>query len=109
MSQLPAGQNERRQDCIDHENRIDEVAAEVHKHGGWFKVIGGGLGFAFIVLGWFGSSINSKLDAIQATLNKTDIAIENHRGRIENCEKDIKDIQERHKYFDQNGIVKKVR
>ena len=99
---LPTGQNERRQDCVDHEKRIDDIAAEIHKHGGWFKVIGGSLSFAFIVLGWFGSGIDAKLTSIQAMLTDGKVTLMQHQEQIKSMQQDIREIQERHKYLDQN-------
>jgi len=98
---LPQGQNERRRDCVDHEKRIDDIAAEIHKHGGWFKVIGGSMSFAFVVLGWFGSGIDAKLTAIQSMLTKTEVNMMQHSEQIKQCQQDIREIQDRHRFLDQ--------
>jgi hypothetical protein len=97
---------ERRQDCIDHENRIDDMAKETHKFGGWFKVAGSGLMLFASLMGWFGSSINAKLDTIQSLLNRHEVSMAELGGRIKSCEADITEIKTRHQYLDQSGVVK---
>lgn len=100
---------ERRQDCIDHENRIDEIAAELRKHSGWWKLIGAGLVVGVGYLIGFGSTINNKLDNIQSMLSKHEVGMERLDGRIKNCESDILEIKQRHNFLDQNGVIKKVK
>lgn len=103
----PPGIPERRQDCIDHENRIDEIAAELRKHGGWWKLIGAGLVVGVGYLIGFGSTINNKLDNIQAMLSKHEVGMERLDGRIKACETDILEIKQRHNFIDQSSVIKK--
>lgn len=105
----PSISTERRQDCIDHEQRIDKMGAEVHRFNGYFAIIGGSIGIGCMICGWFGSSINNKLDTIQNMLNSHSVVMATLEGRIKSCESDIGEIKARHNYLDQNGIVKRTR
>lgn len=86
-------------ECINDEE-IKEIASETHKYGAWFKVFGSGLGIGFALLMWFGSGINAKLDAIQASLNRADVSLMEHSQRIKVLEEDIREIKERHRTLD---------
>jgi hypothetical protein len=103
------GQPERREECMLHESRIDDIANEIHKHGGWWKLIGGSMGVACTLLGWFGNSINVKLDSIELLLSADKIAIAELKKDVHAIEVRIDNIERRHEHLDQNGIVKKIR
>lgn len=103
---LPAGMPERRQDCIDHEERIDEIAAEIKKHSGWWKVIGAGIVIGIGYLATFGSTINNKLDLIQSKLSAYEVGVAQIDGRLKAVESDVLEIKERHKFIDQKGRAK---
>ena len=109
MAPLPEGMNERRADCIEHEQRIDKMGEEIHKFNAYFKIIGGSISIACVICGWFGSSINNKLDNIQQLLNTHSVAMAIHEGRIKGCEQDIAEIKARHNYLDQNGVIKRTK
>lgn len=101
------GNGRRESDCKEHESRLDDIGAEVHKHGGWFKVIGAGISIGFTLLLWFGTGINAKLDAIQASLSRTDVSLMEHSQRIKACEEEIREIKERHKAIDTNDLSRR--
>lgn len=107
---LPPGiTNERRQDCIDHENRIDDIAQELHKHGGWWKIIGGGLVGACTLLGWLGNGIMVKLDTIETLLSADKVAIAELKKDVSRIDAEIDGIKRRHEFADQNGLTQKVK
>jgi hypothetical protein len=96
-------------ECQMHEGRIDDIAKELHKHGGWWKIIGIGLAMGIGYLITFGSSINNKLDSIQGMLSRHEVSMAEMSGRIKACESDISEIKVRHQYLDQSGVIKKVK
>ena len=87
------------------EKELGEMDREVHKQSGWLKTAAVVLSVSGVVLGGISNQILTKLTAIETMLNKTDVSLARHEERLSNCEKDIKEIQERHKYLDQNGVV----
>lgn len=91
------------EDCKLHEERIDQIQAEIHKHGGWFKILGAGIVMAFSVCGWFGQGINSKLDAIQSMLHRGEVNLMEHSQRLKNSEQDIQEIKQRLQLHEQNS------
>lgn len=97
------------QKCADHEKRLDAVVTEASKQSGWLKSSAVVFTLAATVLSWAANSINAKLDGISQMLGKNDVTLMQHAEQIKNVQADIKEIQERHRYLDQNGVVKRVR
>jgi hypothetical protein len=110
---LPPGINERRQDCIDHEERIDHVDKVVSAITGYLKA-GGLIVGIFTVLGapligWFASSMLTKLGSIENMLGSNNVILMQHTEQIKQVQGDVKDIQDRHRDLDRRGIIKQYR
>jgi hypothetical protein len=91
---------ERRAECIAHEGRIDDIQAEIHKHGGWFKIMGGGLGILISLFMFFGARLDAKLSSIQDALTKAAIEASSYNQRLIQCEKKLDTIETRHDELD---------
>ena len=96
------------EDCRVHEARLDHVDKTVSKQSGWFKTAAVVFSICGTILGGMCGLILSKLTAIESLLSKTDVTLGRHEERLLNVESDIKEIKERHRYLDQNGVVKRV-
>jgi hypothetical protein len=88
---------------------MDEVESEVHaiavKQGiqsGWIKASAGLLAVALFVLGILCSTIISKLSEIAGMLSKSEVTMMKHEQQIIQLQGDIKGIQDKHKWEDQN-------
>jgi hypothetical protein len=92
-------------ECLVHEERLDHVDRTVSKQSGWLKTAAVVLAFSGTVLGSVCNLILSKLSSIESLLSKTDITLARHEERICGVEADVKEIKERHKYLDQNGVI----
>jgi hypothetical protein len=94
--------NERRQDCIEHEQRLDVIGAELHKHSGWFKVLGAGVGIFLSITLFFFARFDNKLTLIQEAQTKAAIESSGWNQRLMRCERDIQSIQDRHEETDRS-------
>lgn len=90
--------------CKLHEERIDDMDAELHKQNGWLKTAGFVFSTASVILGWFGTNITTKLDAISTLLTDGRVVQMQHSEQIKALQTDVKEIQDRHRYLDQNGV-----
>jgi hypothetical protein len=95
---------ERRAECLAHEEKIDEINKELHKHGGWFKVLGSGVALFLTVILFFGARLDAKLTVIQESLNQAAVANAGYAERLSRCEKDVDEINKRHQFKDQQLI-----
>jgi hypothetical protein len=87
--------------CDQHEAKIDDINGTIHQSKGWAKAAAGFWGVAIVVLGALGSNMNSKLDNIENMLSndKSDIRLLNEQ--MKNLQTDVKEIQGRHTFQDQ--------
>jgi hypothetical protein len=110
MREEPVNKFDRRKEdlsCKEHEERIDRMDGDIRSISMQLKIAGSILSIAMIVLGALSNLILTKLTNIESLLNKNDIVLMEHSQRIKNCEQDIADIKERHKFIDQEGVLKK--
>lgn len=91
------------------EDKIDEIETEVYKQSGWLKAAAGFAGIAVVALGSFNGVVLSKLSTIETLLTNNQVSIAEVKKDIIALDQRIKDIEERHKFLDQNGVVKKLR
>lgn len=91
------------------EARIDDIDQEVHKQSGWLKAAAGFAAIAVVALGGFNSIILSKLSTIESLLTTNQVTIAEIKRDFAALEKRVGDIERRHDFLDQNGVVKKVR
>lgn len=89
-------------ECI-KEERIDDIDQELHKQSGWLKAAGGFLGIAVLALGSFNGVILSKLTSIESLLTSNQVSIAEVRKDVQSLDQRVKEIEERHKWLDQNG------
>jgi len=106
MSEYPTernGQGRRKSDeeCAAHEERLDNMDAEIHKQSGWLKAAAGFWAVAIIIASSFCTVIISHLNTIENLLTDNKVALMQHSEQIKALDCRIKDIEERHKYEDQ--------
>lgn len=99
------GRRQQDTDCAEHDRRLDDVEINHQKlESRWTSMLWF-IGIAVIGLGGFNSVILSKVTAIESLLTDSKVVQMQHSEQIKALQQDVKDIQERHKYLDQNGIV----
>ena len=103
----------RTENCEVHEERMDIIDRDINQAKGWFKGVGAFVGIvwgiAVVVITSVGNNINTKLTNIEQLLNtdKSDIRLLNEK--MQNVQKDVIEIQDRHKEQDKilrigNGV-----
>jgi hypothetical protein len=118
------GRRGRDQACLDHEQKINEIKADmdvinqnVAKNSGrfaamlWFMgIIGAAMTIGITITITMLSGIQASLSANNVTMAEDRRDIKTIREiEIPQIKKDITDINDRHKWLDQNGVTKKVR
>lgn len=105
-----SGEGRRSSDCKEHETRLDQIDADVQKQSGWLKataLIGVVLTLIIVpISSWFLGSVLTKLTSIESLLNSNNLTLSLHTEQIKNIQADVKEIQDRHKIIDQNGVYK---
>ena len=99
------GRREDDQACREHEQRMDGMDKELHTLLGWIKTSGLLITVAGAIIGYMGTNINAKLTSIETLLSDNKVMLERHNQQIIQLQGDVKDIQDRHKYLDQNGVI----
>lgn len=94
--------------CVSEE-RIDDIDKEVHKQSGWLKTAAGVSSIIAIFVGSYCNKIVTKLETIESLLNGNNVAIAEMRKDIKTHEDRLQDIEKRHLFLDQNGVVKRPR
>lgn len=105
---LRDGLGRRQQDiaCAKHDERLEAIEADVHKNSGkfasmlWFMGIAGGFIGACLVF------LVAKTTAIESLLTDNKVALMQHTEQISTLRSDVKEIQERNRYIDQNGMMR---
>ena len=109
MPDRAEGRRLRDDECFEHEKRMDMVDGELKKQSGWFKASAGILAISIAIIGSYCTQITSKLDSIQAMLTDSKVVMMQHSEQIKNLDSRVTDIEKRHTYLDQNGVVTRVR
>lgn len=100
-------------DPCQQEETINDIDSTVHslkesvsKQEGWFKTSAWVIGIAVVVIGGLSGIILGKLTAIEAMLTTSAVV----QGRLEErflaLDKRVSDIEKRHDYLDQQGVIK---
>lgn len=94
------GRRQSDEECLMHEERLDEMDAHINKQNGWLK------GTALIVVistvilipvtSWFLSGIVTKLGSIEGLLNASNNTLTLHTEQIKNIDRRVTVIEERH-------------
>ncbi len=85
------------------EDRIDDIDKEIHKQSGWFKAAASFGGLCVMALGSFNGIVLSKLNSIETLLTTNQVTIAELRMFTQSLDQRLKEIEERHKWLDQNG------
>jgi hypothetical protein len=93
------------EECKEHSNRLQNIETDVHKNTGrftsmlWFMGVAGGFIGACMVF------LVGKTTSIETLLTNNQVSLMQHSEQIKSVQSDVKDIQDRHRYLDQNGVV----
>ena len=103
-------------DPCQQEETINDIDQTVHslkeavsKQEGWFKTSAWVISIAVMVIGGLSGVILSKLSAIEALLTTSQISIAEVKKDVQSLDGRVRDIEERHRWLDQNGIRTTVR
>lgn len=92
-------------ECLDHDQRINDVEKEASKQSGWIKASAALLSIAVVIIGAFAGMINTKLTNIEGLLNDNKVVMMQYSEQIKTLEFRVRDIEERNKYIDQQSGV----
>jgi hypothetical protein len=94
----------RTDNCDTHEERMDQIDKDINTGKGWFKAMAATSSIVILGMGFIASNINSKLNNIEAMLtnDKSDIRLLNEQ--MLNTRSDVREIQDRHKFQDQERL-----
>jgi cytoskeletal protein RodZ len=88
---------------------VQSIRTEVSKQEGWFKTSAWVISIAVLVIGGLSGIILGKLTAIESKLTDYQVSIAEVKKDVVALQADVKKIEERHTWLDQNGVVKKAR
>jgi archaellum component FlaC len=91
------------EDCAAHEKRLDVMDQHIASNKGWLKGTASLVGVVGFIMVLFCTTIITKLGSISDLLTDYKVMLKQHETEINNMKTDIKDINERHKFIDQNS------
>lgn len=97
------------EECKEHDDRLTHIEEGVHKNAGRFTAMLWFMGVLGSMLALSMGYLITKTTAIEALLTDNKLIINLHTEQINNLKSDVKEIQERHRYIDQNGIAARPR
>ena len=103
------GRREQDSNCKDHDERLDKVERILDRQYGWIKAAGAFLAIIMPLVGWLGLSIQSRLTTIIDMQSNGRVVTAEMQRDIRDHDNRLRDIEDRHKFLDQNGVVKKVK